>query len=797
MKKFLKTHKASLLLSACGLSVFSLPSTALAQDTQTAEQEKAEQSGGFGSLGNVIVVTARKREENVQDAPLSISAFSGDSLAVRGVTSISEVSNLSPNINYQNNPGSGGSSSVASVYIRGIGQRDFLGTIDNGVGFYIDDIVVGRTVGAVVDLYDIDRVEVLRGPQGTLFGRNNIGGALKLHLKKPADEFGGKVELQYGTDNLFRAKGSVDIPLNDVISTKFSGIYVRQDGYVDRPAGGDLGNKNTFALRGAVKFEPSSDLEINIAAEYSEDDDNGPAFTLVTAGALVPDGFAGFYNNVVDPTNCAYPGGLFDTTGTCYNDQFVSDTQNFGTGETYSRTKVFNAKLDIEWFLNDEVTLRSITGYRDLTADFARDSDASPLPIVNFFDTFESEQFTQEFNLSAELFDGAVDFVTGLYYYKETGENINLLQFTIADFQSGAAFGSESYAGYGQATWHITDRLDLTVGGRYTYEEKTFNPDQIVLQNLIGIPYLDNAGNCVLQDEGANLGAGTPGLITTIPAAACPVRILPEGEVSRETKEFTPMVNLAYKATDDLLLYGTYSQGFRSGGFVQRIFPPLPVVPQFEPEFVDSYEVGAKFTSLDGKFTLNGALFYTDYTAIQVRTEVPGFVGQFEDNVGNAEIKGLELEARISPSDTFFVELSYGYTDASYTSIDVDPPLVSTVTVDNSFDHVPKHSVTFGVSKLIELGDAGTLTGRFDGSYKTGFANDPDNSPEIFTPDVTLLNASLRWQDVDERFAVAISGKNLTNRKYITSGELADSIGVGEVVLDRGRQFSITASMNF
>lgn len=282
-----------------------------------------------------------------------------------------------------------------------------------------------------------------------------------------------------------------------------------------------------------------------------------------------------------------------------------------------------------------------------------------------------------------------------------------------------------------------------------------------------------------------------------IPAAACPVRLLPLQDNEIETQDFTPSVNISYEATDDLLLYASFSQGFRSGGFVQRAFPPLPVQPSFGPEFVDSYEIGAKYASSDGRLVLNGAAFFTEYTDIQVRTEVPGFVGEFEDNIGDAEIWGVELEARFQPIEGLFVELGYGYTNASYTAINVDPPLQSTVSLDDEFDHVPEHDVSAAISKEFYLGDAGSLLGRLDASYSTDYPNDPDNSILIFTPEVFLLNASAQWIPPSENFVLSFGLKNLTNEEYIASGYLNEAIGTADVIRDRGRQWYIQGRVNF
>ncbi|MFT6350507.1 MAG: iron complex outermembrane receptor protein, partial [Psychromonas sp.] len=575
----------------------------------TSDTASAEKKSGIDAMMERIQVTARKREESLQEAPLSVTAFSGDGLEARGIENISEVGSVTPNLTYQNSPGAGGSSSVASVYIRGVGQRDFLGTIDNGVGFYIDGVYIARTVGALVDLLDVDRVEVLRGPQGTLFGRNSVGGAVAIYSKKPTDSFEGYIDATVGTDSLAKLKVSVNGALSDTLFGNFSALTATQDGYVKRPAGGDLGDDDKVALRGSLLWEASDDVEVMLTLDHSTENENGPAFQLTDSGTMVAGSFAGFYDNVLQGATCGFPGGFTSTDPICYNNQYVSEGENLGTAPTYSDTTAWGSNLQITWDIHDNLQLKSITAYRDLDAEFAKDSDGSPLTIVHFFDSFEASQFTQEIQLLGATKDEKLNWVAGIYYFDEKGNNRNNLNFAIANFDSDNDFTTTSSAIYAQATYSVTEKLDATVGLRYSDEEKTFDPTQVVISSNIGL---------------------TPGTL-----------LLPLGLNKADTQEITPMINVAYEANDELMVYASYSEGFRSGGFVQRIFPALQTVPSFGPEYVKSYETGFKYDSGDKPFTVNGAIYSMDYTDIQVRTQNPGFVGFFEANVGSAEISGF------------------------------------------------------------------------------------------------------------------------------------------------------------
>jgi len=764
-------------------TVITILSSSLLGNPALAESKSniKERKNHLGSMLEEVVVTARKREEGLQDAPLSVSAFSGDSLDIRGLTNIAEIGSITPNLTYQNNPGSGGSSSVATVYIRGVGQRDFLGTIDNGVGFYIDDVYIARTVGATVDLLDVDRVEILRGPQGTLFGRNNVGGAIALHTKRPAETFGGYVSATMGTDNQHKVKASVNVPISDNLLSNFSAMWGEQDGYVDRPAGGDLGDDDVTALRGNLLWLASDTVEISISADFSSEDENGPAFQLIDVDEVgqFGNGFPGFYNNVTAGATCSYANfGPFKADPACYNDQYVGD-DNFGTAPTYSETDVWGVKLGVKWDISDTLSLKSITSYRDLDAEFARDSDASPLSVVHYFDAFESEQFTQEFQLIGTAFDGKLDWIAGLYYFNEDGFNQNVLNFAIADFDSRNNFSSTSKAVFTQATYHATEKLHVTLGARYTDEEKTFNPNQRVTQSRIGVP---------------------TGAI-----------ILPLGNNSRTTYETTPLVNISYDIMDNLMVYVNYAEGFRSGGYVQRVFPPRPDIVDFDPEFVKSYELGFKYGNDDGSLTLNGAVFFMDYDDIQVR--VPKGVAQTEDNVGKAEISGAELELKWQPAETWFVEMGVGYTNAKFTEIDIDIASIpknpdgsltvnlnnpfTVIQQNNEFDHVPEWSVNASVAKELDLADNGSLLIRLSSNYQSGYFNEPLNTPQLKTPEQDLWDLTLVWTSPTESFSINAGIKNLTDEEYLSTGFFNPTIGTIEVMYDRGQQWFMTGRYNF
>ena len=585
-----------------------------------------------------------------------------------------------------------------------------------------------------------------------------------------APKLGGFFDASYGTDNFYSVKAKLDVPISNTLLTSSSFLIKRQDGYVDRPATNNaLGDEEVAAGRFQALWTPSDRFEVNLTSDITKVEENGPAFALKDAGLNVPRGFGAFYNNATAGAICRFPGGITSTDPRCYNnvnyarDNENGDSINLGTAPTFSDIEHLGVRLGVDWGLNDSFQIKSITSYRDLDAQFARDADASPLTVVHFFDDFKSESFSQEFQLVGDLADGRWDFILGAYYFDEDGFNFNDLEFAIAKLESRNKFGTESVALFFQATFALTDRLHLTGGIRWTEEEKTFNPDQIVGPNNIRIA------------EGA--------------------RLLPAGKASRTDDAVTPMLNISYDIQDNLMVYASYSKGFRSGGFVQRVFPPLPIVPNFGPEFAESYEGGFKFNT--ESMQLNGAVYHVDYTDIQVRTENPGFVGLFEANVGDAKISGFELETRWSPVDRWFFEASVGYTDARYTAIRVQPPLRALLSKDSEFDNVPEWSAAASLLKDFDLGDKGNLSVRLSADYHSGYQNNPENANAIATPERTLLNFNLGWTHPSTGLSLDLTAKNLTDNTDILSGYTNPAIGTIDIIRNRGRQFFVGAKYEF
>ncbi len=772
----------------------------LTSSSFTLAQADGAISGERGWQIEEVTVTARKKEESLQDAPIAISAFSGESLSERGVQKLIEIENFTPNLTFQNNPSFGGASSAAAIYIRGIGQKDFVPTVEPGVGLYVDGIYIARSVGAILDLVEVERVEVLRGPQGTLFGRNSIGGAISITTRKPDNQLAGNLEATVGSDSRLNAKGILNLPIGDGLYSRFSLASMQQDGYVKRPFDGKkLGDDDTVSGRAALLWEASENIEINLAADYTRDREAGPAITLLGinyAGPIDPDTppMATIHNvganlaaggaaipcvipPVTGTTNLAVPG--------CYDDRYVvGKGKNMGTAPSFSDTDLFAASATLDWALSEEINLRSLTGYRDLDSKFGRDGDGSPFRVSQFLDDLTQTQFTQEFQLLGSSLGARLNWIIGAYYFEEDGDNKNTLDFTVSNFVSGGKFDNRSAALFVQGSYDLSDKLSLTLGLRYTDETKKFLPDQYIIQNYFA-------------------GSGHPSLDAPFMQAGS--RILPHIEKKEAIEETTPMVNLRWEVTDSLMAYATYAEGFKGGGFSQRVFPPqvagatappgtadIDLIPSFDPEFVTSYELGFKFSNEDNTLRLNGALFMTEYDDFQI--QVFTSVAPVTKNAAQVDIKGAEIELVWMPTAQWQFETALGLVDAKYSDIDTSETFVSK---GNDLERVPALTASASVSRDFEWGENGTGTVRVDWSYRDEQYMDTFNTSQIHQGAYDLLNVNFVWRSLDERYSLTVGGKNLTDEKFMISGVIGDAFQSYEGVFSRGREYYATLRYNF
>ncbi|WP_225010431.1 MULTISPECIES: TonB-dependent receptor [Novosphingobium] len=777
-----------------GASFGALAGTASAQTAVAPEQAEAAAHVGVEE----ITVTARRRAESLQDTPIAISAVTGEGLQERGIDNVTQIGDFTPNVKFNSSVPVSASNATAAIFIRGIGQNDYQLSADPGVGLYLDGVYISRGVGNVLDVLNIERIEVLRGPQGTLFGRNTIGGAVSVVTKKPGRELAGSVEVTTGSFDRVQVKGNIDIPLAEGVYSSFAGFVHKRDGYVKGVIAGapDLGDTDNLAGRFALRLEPSSDFTVDLAVDGSRTRENSAPNVAIAINENAP--AAQYWNAAYSGSpsvclNTADPSRL--TNQACFNSQWalapyrhggtfttisnVFNTFNPRHYQSASDVNIWGVSGTAEWKVAPNVSLKSITAYRKVTGFWTRDSDHSPASIVQTNSDWKQDQFSQEFQVLGDLMNKKLNWVVGGYYSKENGNHRDLVNIVDAVFLSGAALKGESLAFFGQATYEIVPDLNLTGGIRWTQDEKTFSNQN---QYVVAAGFLTGAP---LNPDGSGLKDGDP-------------LMGPLGNTSTiKDRAWTPMASLSYRFSPELLTYLSYSKGFKGGGFTQRVFPPFAFIPSFRPETSETYEFGFKSDLLDRRLRLNGAVFWNNYKNLQITVNDPklGFAPIIQ-NAAEARIRGFELELQARPIDGLRIEGGLGYLDAKYRKVDIRA-LNAGVTTNTKLQNAPKWTISAAVSYKIEAGDLGSFQPRVDWSYRSRVYNDAVNTPLLVQDGYHLVNASVAYNDPTEKWSVTLGVKNLTKELYLSSG-YADSFGgITEGVFGRPREWYLSAKVAF
>lgn len=755
------------------------------------ETAMAEEAGKKTLVLEEITVTARKMEEGLQNTPVSITALSAGALEARDLTNLSEVGNYSPNVYMSFTTGGSGSGSDALIYIRGVGQSDFLFTTDPGVGIYIDGVYYARTVGGVFDLLDLKRVEILRGPQGTVFGKNTIGGAVNVISKKPTGENGGKASVTMGRYNRLDLRGSADVSvIEDRLFAKISFSSKNRDGYgniLDFKTGkvvGHNGNENTQSARLALRWLASDRLEVNLISDFTRTREQSTVRTIAFVDSST--GLAPLWNGLV--------GG---PAGQPYTDAFVTGNPftNYGTGPNHNNLNSWGTNLTVDYDLGADIHVKSITAYREFDAVFGRDGDGSPLNYLHTDDTQTQSQFSQEFQLGGVAADQKLNWLVGLFYFNEKGTDqnnvvlasglFNALQalpgtlngsplsaptapggfgnpinvLLDLDFNINNKINIKSYAVFAQASYDLTDKLSLTVGGRYSYEKKDYT-----LEHL---------------------------------RVASGAAIVPLSTISDNWGSFSPKASLDYQITDEIMAYISIARGFKSGGFNGR--PTTnSAVESFAPEKVLAYEAGIKSQWADNRVRLNLATYYNDYTDIQlgsVGADSTGNLILLIQNGGKAVVKGFEVELQAVPAEGLTVDGGIGYTDFGFTELN---PGVQDITLSTQQANTPKWSGNLGISYAFDVGNDATLTMRGDWSFSSSSFRDIVNTPQLKQPAYSLVNARITYAPSEANWTLSALVTNLTDTRYIVGGlSTLGSFGIVEAVYGRPREWGISLDYEF
>ncbi len=682
---------------------------ALGQDAAADEADNGE-----------IVVTARRREESLIDVPISLTAISGDTLAAQGAVDITALQDKTPNLTLQI---ARGSNSTLIGFIRGVGQQDPLWGFEPGVGLYVDDVYVARPQGAVLDIFDVSRVEVLRGPQGTLYGRNTVGGAIKYVTNKLGNEFGGKVRAAYGAFNQIDLIGQVTVPVGDSLSVGGAVAWYQRDGFgTNLTTGAEHYDKDVLAGRISAEFAPSDDIFIRLAADKTIDKSNPRHGTRLAGNG----GAAAF-----EPTASVY------------------DTRA-GIGDD-NKVMTQGASLTGEFGLSDSLTFKTISAYRDGRTDTLIDFDNTAGPVLDIPAFYDDRQFTQELQL---LFEGdRIQGVAGLYYLdaRASGAFDTVLGLANLTILTSGTVKTKSYAAFADFSFDLTEQFKISAGLRYTHDDKT---GTVFRQNYTGIrsPAFGNA-------------AAIPGLIRT------------NYTNDRSFKKLTPRVALSYQPTDDLNIYASYGQGFKSGGFDMRgdaVFTPT-TVDGYNSETIDSFELGVKSALLDRKLFANFAVYKSTYKDQQVTIQAPSLAGgvvSFVDNAGRGEIWGAEVELRAVPSPYFSMNAAFGYTNADYkeflTFIGGGTTPVD-VADQRAFQNTPKFTASASATMSSDF-----MGGLLSFTPAVSLRSDVqlfEFAVPLLDPDgYFLVDASANWLSPDEKIKLSVNLRNLTDEKYRVGG---------------------------
>ncbi len=676
--------------------------------TSTALPALAQDQGG--SAIEEIVVTAQKREESLQDTPISIAAFSARDLENKGISGLTDLRAQVPNLQLTPFPNN---AATTQIFMRGVGLADDQITQDGGVAVYMDGVYVARSQGLAMEVADLERIEVLRGPQGTLYGRNATGGAINFITRKPdLGDFGFKGQVTIGNYDNRRFKAAVNVPLGETIAARLSYVNQKQHGFIRNPGTGidRWGDKDREAMRADVLWQPSDRFSLRYSYDRTEIGDT-PYYV-----ALSP-----LHPLVLDRPEAGSP---------LVRDVLPNDITSQGHS------------LTAEYEVSDALTVRSITGYRKL--DNFQNQDyltgaLGPNPLQKNSSRAKQDQWSEEVQLIGDTLDGALQYVAGFYYFKESGSNFSNSYSppTLTRSFTTATIDNRSYALFGQATFTpqwLDNRLHLTVGLRQSWDKREATLSRQTQVN------------------------GGP--ITTIPGF---------GDGNQTFKDFSPSFVVAFDASPDVNIYAKAVKGYKSGGFNVRASSITRFDEGFGPETLWSYESGIKSQWLDNRLRFNAAAFISKYSDIQVNVQSDPTNIRLTDvlNAGKATVKGVEVDLTLAPVRNLRLSVNYGYLLARYDEI-LDAT-GSNIADNYRFTNAPKHTIAVDLTYDLPRLPIGQLSANVNYTAQSDkFTNSTISSGKYIIGDYGLLNARLTLGDIPGVKGVRASlwGRNLTDKNY-------------------------------
>lgn len=836
------SRQISLLRAACSIAALCAVSTALAQQPGPAKADDGE-----------IVVTAQFRDQRLQDVPLAITAVDAATLEARSQTNLQQVADTAPNVSVRPQGASFGPSVTASI--RGVGQNDFNPAFEPGVGIYIDDVYYPQLTGAIFDLLDVQRVEILRGPQGTLTGRNSAGGAIKFYSKKPSGGNGGFVEASYGSRNRIGLRAAADFSLSDTLSARISGVFKSQKGYVDRvdygcrfptsgvPAiqtgnncvVGKLGGIGYQAVRGILRWEPTDALDVTLIADYTKDERTIAGEVLLATGAVPPPNTAvngvplsnafvcGRYCNYattgqpaavwLPALNVAPPGAppfYIDVTGS------AGTRLSATAGTDQSKYNGWGVSGQINYRISDTASITSITGYRKFDTEFYTDDDLTPIN-TNFGRNFlANKSFSQELRLNIAPTD-SINATVGGYYFKQDSvydsfQDIRYVSVFPLQFRQPDPTSANAKAAFANISFKATDALTINAGVRYTDESKAqtyfrYNLDGSVNRFLDPVGAIYGVGYKGPDTRDSNGNGNLTEIVTAL-----------SGNTARySANKLDYRVAVDYRVSPEFLAYVSVATGFKGGGSNPRPFNAAQLIP-FNPETVTAFEYGFKSDFLDKHLRLNAAVFYNKYNGLQIPVlACPTSPCAARLNAGDATVKGWEVEFTARPATGLTIDGAVSYItqrlkassldpNATFTGVVIRPGVVGVNPAGvspNDPPGVPKWKANLGFQYKADLSSGGSITPRLDLAYQSSQYTGPSviDGVRILNsiPSFTTLNGRLTWKNAADDLSISIEVQNITNEYYYLSRFNLISAGAGfdKALPAAPREFAISVKKNF
>jgi iron complex outermembrane receptor protein len=788
------THsRAALFGTVAAAALFTTPAEAAqagATTSPTVPANAQTQDSSAAASDQDIVVTARRRNELLLNVPVAVTAYSGEQLDRRGALDITDVAKTTPDVTLK---ASRGTNTTLTAFIRGVGQQDPVAGFEQGVGIYLDDVYLNRPQAAVLDIYDVERIEILRGPQGTLYGRNTIGGAIKYVTRRiPTDGPHISLRTNVGTHGQFDAIGSASAPLTDTLRIGVAAARLSNTGFGKNLTTGQRNyNKDIWAARGTLEFQPSEGSFIRLSGDYTWDDSN-------TRGGhrLIP--------NLCGPNQVSSP--AFDCTAPVPSSGNVFDSAG-GLLDPKQRVRSGGATLFGEFSLNDWLKFRTISSVRKDTSHTPIDFDATQFVDLDVPAIYKNHQVSQELQLVADK--GPLQGVFGVYYLNASASDefdvrLYTTRPTPVTLPTGAVLGAlpgltaatagdvktKTWAIFGDLTYDFTEQWSASIGGRWTTDNRHAH---VLRQTYIlgGQPALGGSDG---------FGVGIP-IATTSNFT---------GE--RTDDAFTPRASINFKPTPNHNIYLSYSRGFKGGGFDPRgqstqapSQSPEDVFNfmTFKPETVDSFELGWKAALFNKRLQFASAIFDAEYKDVQVPGSAGCFVGGVQTfcgittNAGKARFRGVELETNFraaenlaTSGDRFNVSGSLGYLDAKYLQFET---LIAGKTVDVANDREIQNTPKWTLSGTLDY-DTPLASGRLDFnttlSYRSSSQQFELRSPGLDQPGFALWDANFVWRSTGNRYEFGLHAKNITNKKYIIGGYnfLAQNPITGDFLLNGAGQ---------